>query len=100
MTTLLLMFALAGAPAETFTGSITDTMCGAHHGMLKDQPDDQCIRMCLKGSSEYALFDGKEILKLSDQKAPGKYSGKRVRVTGTLNPKTKTIKVTSIESIE
>src|SRR5437868_2875577 len=83
---------------QTFTGFITDTMCGKEHGMMAGQPDDKCIAMCVKGSSEYALNDGKQVLKLSDQKAPAKFAAKRVKVTGILDDKTKTIKVASIEA--
>jgi hypothetical protein len=89
---------LALALAETFTGVITDTMCGAKHTMMKDQPDDKCVRMCVKGSSDYALFDGQNVLKLSDQSKPAKFSAQKVKVTGTLDPKTKTIKITSIDT--
>jgi len=89
----------AGAAPETFTGVITDTMCGARHGMLKGQPDDECIKACVKGSSVYALFDGKNVLKLSDQKNSAKLSAKRVKVTGVYNKSTKTIKVASIEPV-
>ena len=88
---------LAAANAETFTGVITDTMCGAKHGMMKGQPDDQCVKLCAKGQYVYALFDGTNIFKLSDQKAPAKFAAQKVVVTGTLNEKTKTIKVTAVE---
>ncbi len=87
---------LADSP-RTFTGVITDTMCGAKHSMVKDQPDDQCIKMCTRGSSEYALFDGASVLKLSDQKTSAKFAAKRVKITGVYNDKTKTIKVSSME---
>jgi hypothetical protein len=84
---------------QTFTGVVTDTMCGKEHGMVAGQPDDKCIAMCVKGtSSEYGLYDGKEVLKLSDQKAPAKFAAKRVKVTGVLDDKTKTIRVASIEA--
>jgi hypothetical protein len=84
---------------QTFTGVVTDTMCKKEHTMLAGQPDDKCIAMCVKGSSsQFALYDGKEVLKLSDQKAPAKFAAKRVKVTGTLNEKTKTIKVVTIEA--
>ena len=89
----------AGASPETFTGVITDTMCGAKHGMLKGQPDDQCIKTCVKGPYGYALFDGKNVLKLSDQKNSAKFAAQRVKVTGVYNVSTKTIKVDSIESV-
>jgi hypothetical protein len=85
--------------AATFTGTITDTMCGAKHTMMKDQPDDKCIRMCVKGSSDYALFDGQTVLKLSDQSKPAKFAAQKVKVTGMLDEKTKTIKITSIDPL-
>jgi hypothetical protein len=89
---------LAAADQQTFTGVITDTMCGKAHGMVAGQPDDKCIAMCVKGtSSQYALYAGKSVLKLSDQKMPVKYAAQHVKVTGTLNEKTRTIKVSSIE---
>ena len=88
----------AANPSQTFTGVITETMCGKAHGMMAGQPDDKCIAMCVKGSSaEYALYDGKDIFKLSDQNKPARYAARRVRVVGTLNAKTKVIKVSSIE---
>jgi hypothetical protein len=90
--------ALVAADQQAFTGVITDTMCGKTHGMMPGQPDDKCIAMCVRGSSgQYALYDGKAVLKLSDQKIPAKYAAQRVKVTGTLNEKTRTIKVSSIE---
>lgn len=88
---------LASESPRTFTGVITDTMCGAKHGMMKNQPDDQCVKMCTKGSSEYALFDGTQVLKLSDQKNSAKFAAQRVKIAGIYNDKTKTIKVASIE---
>jgi hypothetical protein len=44
------------------------------------------------------LYDGKEAYTLSDQKAPEKFAGQKVAVTGTLDAKTKTIKVDSISA--
>jgi len=103
MKRIIILFAalagiLAAAEPQTFTGVITDTMCGQTHGMIRGQPDDKCVAMCAKGSSsQYALYDGKAVLKLSDQKMPAKFAAQRVKVTGTLNEKTQTIKVGSIE---
>jgi len=94
---LLAALVAGAAGAETFTGVITDTMCGVKHTMMKNQPDDKCVAMCTKGSSEYALFDGTTVLRLSDQKTPAKFAAQRVKVTGTLDEKSKRIKVTAIE---
>jgi hypothetical protein len=102
MKIILLLFAIGGALAaqtQSFAGRITDTMCGAHHGMAKDQPDDACVRTCVQGtSSQYALFDGQTVMRLSDQKNAAKFAGRPVKVVGTYNGKTRAIKVTSIES--
>lgn len=97
-----LLFTVAGAlfaasEPSTFTGVITDTLCGKTHAMMKAPSDEACVRMCVKGSGEYALFDGNDVLKLSDQKLPAKFAAQRVKVTGTYDEKAKRIKVTSIE---
>ena len=89
----------AGTP-QTVTGVITDTMCGAKHTMMKGQPDEECVRMCVKGSAEFALYDGKNIWKLSDQKAMAKFAAKKVKVTGVADQKTMTIRNVSVEASE
>jgi hypothetical protein len=85
------------AHAETFTGVITDTMCGVKHEMMKGQPDAECVKMCASGRDEYALYDGTNVINLSDQKLPARFAGRKVRVTGALDAKKNTIKVTAIE---
>ena len=95
--TLMLAVLAIAAQADTFTGVVTDTMCGAKHGMMKNQPDDQCVKMCTKGQSAYALFDGTNVIKLTDQKTPARFAAQKVKVTGTLDARTNTIKVSSIE---
>ena len=87
----------ADAPA-TFTGVITDTLCGRTHGMMKAASDEACVKMCVKGAGEYALFDGKNVIRLSDQKLPAKYAAQRVTVTGSYDEKARRIKVTSMEA--
>lgn len=90
----------AAGTVQTFTGVITDTMCGPKHTMMKGQPDDECIRACVKGSAEFALYDGQNVWKLSDQKAAAKFAAKKVKVTGMADRKTLTIKVASFEASE
>src|SRR6266700_7209562 len=88
---------LCAAPAsQTFTGTITDEFCNkADHKEMKMGPDDAaCVTACVKDmNGKYVLFDGKEVYGLSDQKAPSKFAAKKVTVTGTLDAKTKMIKV-------
>lgn len=88
--------------ADTFTGVISDTMCGAKpHSLmkLKGQTDAECIKMCTRGPYVYALLDGTNVMKLSDQKTAAKYAAQKVKVTGTYNQKTNTIRVNSIEPV-
>jgi hypothetical protein len=87
----------AGAP-RTFTGVITDTMCGADHSHMGVKPDPKCVRECVRTGSKYALWDGKKLYTLSDQQTPGKFAAERVRITGTLFEKTGIIKVEKIEA--
>jgi hypothetical protein len=91
---------LAAGTVQTVTGVITDTMCGAKHTMMKGQSDEECVRMCAKGSAEYALYDGMNVWKLSDQKAAAKFAAKRVKVTGVADQKTMTIRTASMEPSE
>ena len=87
----------AGAP-RTFTGVITDTMCGADHSHMGIKPDSKCVRECVRSGSKYALWDGKKLYTLSDQQTPEKFAAERVKVTGTLFEKTGIIKVDKIEA--
>ncbi len=91
---------LAAAPAkQTFIGVVTDSMCpdGDHSQMRMGPTDAECTKACVDiHDAMYVLYDGKQTYTLSDQKAPEKFAGKRVMVTGTLDAKTKTIHVDSI----
>lgn len=93
---------LAASQARTFTGVITDTMCGKDHAHMNVQPNEKCVRECVRSSKEhkYALLSDGKVYRLSDQKAPEKYAAKKVKVTGTLYEKTGIIKVDSIQPAE
>ena len=97
---LLALAVISGASAaETFTGTITDDMCakGDHSGMRMGPNDGECARSCvILHDAEYVLWDGRATYQLSDQKKPYEFAGQRVRVTGTLDSKTRMIKVESI----
>ena len=97
---LLILAALAAAPPrEMFTGTITDSMCaeGDHSRMRMGSNDAECTIACVAAHGAlYVLYNGKDVYTLSDQQTPEKFAGKKVTVTGTLDPKTKTIQVDSI----
>jgi hypothetical protein len=99
---LLAVAALSAAPRQqTFTGTITDNMCGkaGHAGMRMGPTDAECTTACISAhGATYVLYDGKNVYTLSDQQTPEQFAAKRVRVVGTLDAKTRTIQVDSIRA--
>ncbi len=105
----LLSLALGGSLAlmaankpATFTGVITDTMCGRDHKAMNVSPDAKCVRECVRHdkNNKYALLTESGLYVLSDQKAPEQFAAKKVKVTGTLYEKTGIIKVEKIEAAQ
>lgn len=105
-TALILLTAVsllvAVSSRQTFTGVITDTMCGRDHTMMDIKPDAKCVRDCVKmgKTHKYALHDGKKMYVLSDQKLPEEFAAQKVKVTGVLYEKTGIIKVEKIEAVK
>jgi hypothetical protein len=97
---LLVVAALAATPGkQTFNGIVTDDNCPkADHSQMRMGPTDaECAMACIDAHGAiYGLYDGNEFYTLSDQRTPEKFVGKKVRVIGTLDAKTKTIQVDSI----
>jgi len=95
---------LSGAQSsETFTGTITDELCAkAGHAQMRMGPTDaECTVACVVAhGAHYVLSDGKNVYMLSDQKTPEKFAARKVKVAGTLDAKTMTIKVVSITAAE
>jgi hypothetical protein len=90
---------LAGQRTQTFTGTITDDMCaiGGHAQMQMGPTDADCTRACVSAhGAQFVLYDGKDVYALSDQKTPDEFAGQQVRIVGTLDVKTKTIRVDSM----
>jgi hypothetical protein len=87
-----------GAKGSTFTGTVSDAMCGAKH--MGDPA--QCTRGCVSKGSKYALVVGDKVytLETSDKKALAtldKQAGAQVKVTGT--EKDNTISVRSVTAV-
>jgi len=83
--TFLSLFAFAAAP-QTFTGTVTDTMCGKKH-MIPGKSDAECIRECMKSKGDwtYGLIVGDKVYSLAgDTSQFDANAGKRVKVTGAV----------------
>jgi hypothetical protein len=86
--------ALAAGKSQTFTGEVSDAMCGAKHEMGNSA---DCTRACMKHGSKYALVVGDKVYTLdtSDQTALAKLNdlaGAKAKVTGEVDGTTITVK--------
>src|SRR5207247_5986662 len=80
---------------QTFTGTITDSMCptGDHSRMRMGSNDAECTLACISAhGAMFILYDGEEAYTLSDQQPPDNFAEKNVTVTGPPDAKTKTIR--------
>ena len=97
---LLMAFGLAisaFAAGKTYTGTVSDAMCGAKHM----GPAAECTRACVSKGSKYALVVGDKVytLETSDKTALAtldKQAGAKATVTGT--EKDNTITVSSVKA--
>jgi len=98
---MLMILGLAASTAfaagKTYTGTVSDAMCGAKHM----GPAAECTRGCVSKGSKYALVVGDRVytLETSDKAALAtldKQAGARVTVTGT--EKDNTITVSSVKA--
>jgi hypothetical protein len=79
---------------KSLTGVVSDAMCGAAH-MMKDKPDAECLRYCVKQGTKYALVVGKSVYTLAGHETElDKYAAQTVTVKGTL--KGETLRVESV----
>jgi len=90
---------LALAASKSYTGTVSDSMCGAKHAMPGD--DAGCTRACVAKGSKYALVVGDKVytLETSNKAALAtldKQAGAKATVTGT--EKDNTITVTSVRA--
>ena len=81
------MIVLAAAKPQTFTGEVSDSMCGAKH-MMDNKAE--CTRTCVSKGSNYALVVGDKVytLNTTDKGALDKLNtlaGEQAKVTGTAN---------------
>jgi hypothetical protein len=102
----------ATAATKTWTGKISDSMCGATHKMVKEheqkgeisktankaEKDRQCALECVKAGGKYVLASQGKVFEISNQDFAGlqEHAGHTVKLTGDLNADGKTIKVSEI----
>jgi len=100
----LLMSCAIAAPAsaqQTFTGRLSDSMCGAlHRSRAAADSDRQCLLACISRLAKYVLVDGdNRVIPIANQDAMGLplYAGRPVRITGEMQGSA--LLVTKVEAI-
>ena len=75
---------------QSWTGTISDSMCGASHGST---PAKQCTTGCIKKGAKYVVVVGDKVYMIANQDAAGlaKYAGDSVKLTGTMDGDTITV---------
>jgi hypothetical protein len=87
---------VAGSGSQTFTGKVSDAMCGAKHSEGNIAPAD-CVRTCIQKGANYALVVGDKVytLNTSDKAALdelSKLAWEQAKVTGTASGDTIAVK--------
>ena len=73
---------------QAIRGTVTDSMCGAHH-MMKNLSAAQCMRECVKSGSDVALLsEGKLYTLKGDTSSINKWAGQNVTVHGKISGST------------
>jgi hypothetical protein len=78
----------ASAAPKTLTGTVSDSMCGAHH-MAKDKSAAECTRECVSKGMNYALIVGEKVYTLNGHEAElNKLAGQWATVKGSVTGET------------
>jgi hypothetical protein len=87
---------VAAGGTQTFTGKVSDTMCGAKHTEGNLAPAD-CVRACVQKGANYALVVGDKVymLETKDQAVSAelnKLAWEDAKIAGTANGDTISVK--------
>ena len=82
--------AMGAGKSQTFTGEVSDVMCGAKHMMAGNAA---CTRACVKKGTNYSLLVGDKVYTLhtEDKAALGeldKLAGEKAKITGVADGET------------
>lgn len=100
---LLLVPLLSFGAQQTWTGEISDSMCGANHQAMaksgkKVNPRD-CTLECVKAGNQYVFVSKDQVFDIANQNLPDlqKHAAHKVELTGDLGSDGKTITVAKIQ---
>ena len=92
------------AAEQTWTGQISDSLCGAKHEEAAEgqgkMPERDCTLACVRGGSKFVLLADGKILQIANQDLADlkTHAGAQVRITGEM--KDNAIVVSKIETVK
>ena len=98
---LALASAAPRAAEQTWTGQISDSLCGAKHEEAAEgqgkMPDRDCTLACVRGGSKFVLMSDGRMYQIANQDVadPKTHAGHKVKITGEM--KNNAIVVSKIE---
>ena len=91
---LFALSTMAWAAGKSWTGTVSDSHCGAKHNAPSDAAA-ACVEKCVEGGGKYVLVVGSKVYQVEPQDKFKGMGGKSVKVSGTA--KGGTITATSVE---
>jgi hypothetical protein len=95
------LWVAAPSAADTWKGTLSDSMCGAKHSAEKHGGDakkhEACVTKCINGGGEYVFLANDKVYKISNQTFADlkAHAGHEVNLTGEM--KGESITVSKIE---
>ncbi len=99
-----ILMSAAPAWAATWSGTISDSMCGVKHQTGehdgKKMTDRDCTEACIKGGAKYVFVTGDKVYKIANQDFAGlkAHAGHKVTLTGDMKDDTITVAKVEIPS--
>ena len=111
---LILSAALATGTTRksVFGGEISDSQCAMNVHSLSRSHEEMtskktmgtdaasCAKACVRRGGEWVLRSGEKVYRLKNQTGAEEFSGKKVKVLGTLDDKTDSIDNSGIEEVK
>ena len=93
---LLGLTSLASAADKTWTGKISDSMCGASHAKMigtSKMTDRECVQTCIKAGGKYVFVTNGKVYSIANQDDPDlvTHAGHTVQLTGDMSGNTITV---------
>jgi hypothetical protein len=88
--TLFAFACLALGAAKSWTGTVSDSNCGAKHAKASAAAAE-CVEKCVSGGGKYVIVSKGKVFQVDDQDKFKGMGGKSVKVTGTLSGDTITV---------